>query len=83
MLTRPPRIGEAQRSQPPSPHAPDAVIQAFLNHANATERSTERVVEGGVMFVRARRALPAGAELTSAYFEDDGDPATKPTKWDF
>ena len=54
-----------------------------LNHANSTERSTERVVEDGVMFVRARRALQAGTELTTAYFVDHGDPATKPAKWDF
>lgn len=42
-----------------------------------------QVIEDGVMFARARRALPAGTELTTAYYHDDGsDAAGKPERWD-
>ena len=44
-------------------HAARAPNLAFS--APSTERSTERVIEDGVMFVRARRALPAGVEVTT------------------
>ena len=52
------------------------LVNAFLNHA--AERTTERVIEDGVLFLRARTALQAGTELTTSYFT-----GAAPAKWDF
>ena len=46
------------------------IIASMMNHASNAERSSDRVFCGPFMFVYANKDLPAGAELTTAYFDD-------------
>ena len=54
-----------------------------MNHQTHTKTITTQTFLGPMMFVRAARALDAGAELSTQYFEDEGTAPPRPASWIF